>query len=191
MVRESQFVQGMLSSNPDAARGLQAFLAPEMTGTGIGYTSLPVAGGTRTSSFGPAWMSSGGILTGLVAAVAVPNFLNAVDRGKQKRTVADLEAAGDALASYAREHGNRYPAAESWRPLGEVLPSVQGKDGWGNPIDYWSDGTRYVLVSRGKDGETERDWRRPEEGAGGPRPAVEADIVYADGKLVAWPGEQK
>jgi len=45
-----------------------------------------------------------------------------------------------------------------------------------------------VIVSRGKDGETERDWRRP-EGLGGARPAFEADIVLADGVLVAWPGE--
>ena len=188
MVRESQFVQGMLSANPEATRGLQAFLAPEMTGTGVGYTSLPAAGGTRTSSFGPAWMSSGGILTGIVAAVAVPNFLNAMDRAKQKRTVADLEAIGDSLAEYASKHGNRYPAAEDWRPLSAVLPGVQEEDGWGKAIEYWSDGTRYVLVSPGKDGETERDWRHP-EGLGGPRPALEADIVFADGKLVAWPGE--
>jgi hypothetical protein len=162
-----------------------------MTGTGLGYTSFPTAGGTRTSSFGPAWMSSGGILTGLVAAVAVPNFLTAMDRGKQKRTVADLEAIGAGLDEYASAHGNRYPASENWRPLSEVVPDVQALDGWGRPITYWSDGTRYVLVSGGKDGETERDWRHPEEGAGGPRPALDADIVLADGKLVAWPGEQE
>jgi hypothetical protein len=65
---------------------------------------------------------------------------------------------------------------------------MQALDGWGRPIEYWSDGTRYVLVSRGKDGETERDWRHPEEGAGGPRAALDADIVLADGELVAWPG---
>ncbi len=189
LVRESQFVQGMLSANPDASRGLQAFLAPEMTGTGVGYTSIPTAGGTRTSSFGPAWMSGGGIFTGIVAAVAVPNFLNAMDRGKQKRTVADLEAIGAGLEEYASTHGNKYPAAQDWRPLGEVVPGVHGDDGWGNAIDYWSDGTRYVLVSRGKDGETERDWRHPEDGSGGPRMELDADIVLADGELVAWPGQ--
>ena len=80
-------------------------------------------------------------------------------------------------------------APDGLPPLSEVVPDVQALDGWGRPIAYWSDGTRYVLVSGGKDGETERDWRHPEDGAGGPRPALEADIVLADGKLVAWPGE--
>jgi hypothetical protein len=188
MVRESQFLQGMLSANPEGARTLNAFLAPEMTGMGLGYTSVRMGEGTRTSSFGPSWMSSGGMLVGIVAAVALPNFMTAMDRGKQKRTVADLEGAGTVLAAYALDHEDGYPVSEDWRPLGEVLPELPAKDGWGHALEYWSDGERYVIVSRGKDGETERDWRRS-EGLGGARPAFEADIVLADGVLVAWPGE--
>jgi type II secretory pathway pseudopilin PulG len=133
-------------------------------------------------------MSSGGMLVGIVAAVALPNFMTAMDRGKQKRTVADLEGAGTVLAAYALDHEDGYPVSEDWRPLGEVLPELPAKDGWGHALEYWSDGERYVIVSRGKDGETERDWRRS-EGLGGARPAFEADIVLADGVLVAWPGE--
>jgi hypothetical protein len=188
MIRESQFLQAMLSANPEGTRTLTAFLAPEMTGVGVGYTSVRVGEGTRTASFGPSWMSSGGMMAGMVGAVALPNFLNAVDRGKQKRTVADLKEAGTALAAYALDHGDHYPKAESWRPLGEVVAEVHGLDGWGNALEYWSDGSRYVIVSRGKDGETERDWRH-HDGVGGARPALEADIVLADGELVAWPGE--
>ena len=40
-------------------------------------------------------------IIGLLAAVAIPNLLNAVQRGKQKRTMADMRALATAIESYA------------------------------------------------------------------------------------------
>ena len=37
------------------------------------------------------------ISIGIIAAIAIPNLLNAIDRGKQKRTMADMKALAVAL----------------------------------------------------------------------------------------------
>ena len=34
-------------------------------------------------------------IIGIIAAIAIPNLLNAIQRGKQKRTMADMRAVGD------------------------------------------------------------------------------------------------
>ena len=39
---------------------------------------------------------------GIIAAIAIPNLLNAIDRGKQKRTMADLRSVGIAVEAYFR-----------------------------------------------------------------------------------------
>ena len=41
-------------------------------------------------------------IIGIIAAVAIPNLLNAVDRGKQKRTMADLRSRLDGHPVLAR-----------------------------------------------------------------------------------------
>ncbi len=40
-------------------------------------------------------------IIGIIAAIAIPNLLNAIDRGKQKRTMADMRSVGTAIESYA------------------------------------------------------------------------------------------
>ena len=40
-------------------------------------------------------------IIGIIAAIAIPNLLNAIDRGKQKRTMADMRSIGTSVESYA------------------------------------------------------------------------------------------
>jgi prepilin-type N-terminal cleavage/methylation domain-containing protein len=40
-------------------------------------------------------------IIGIIAAIAIPNLLNAIDRGKQKRTMADMRTIGAAVESYS------------------------------------------------------------------------------------------
>src|SRR6266704_329694 len=47
-------------------------------------------------------------IIGIIAAIAIPNLLNAIDRGKQKRTMADERSIGTAVESYAVDN-NFYP----------------------------------------------------------------------------------
>src|SRR5687768_14183597 len=53
------------------------------------------------------------IFVPIVAAVAVPNFLTAVQHGKQKRTMADVRAVATAVEAYFLEN-DAYPQAETF-----------------------------------------------------------------------------
>jgi len=95
-------------------------------------------------------------LAGIMAAIAIPNFLNAVDRGKQKRTMADIRSIGTAVEAF-RLQKNAYPDAETIGDLGaalapeyiEVMPPT---DGWQHPLQVESNGEHYLIYSFGKDG---------------------------------------
>ena len=95
-------------------------------------------------------------IIGIIAAIAIPNLLNAIDRGKQKRTMADLRSIGTAVESYAVDN-NVYPTANSAAAL---IPSVQpiyiksmpAADGWSNTFAVTSATNTYTLSSLGKDG---------------------------------------
>ena len=49
-------------------------------------------------------------IIGILAAIAIPNLLNAVQRGKQKRTMSDMRALSTAIEAYAVDNST-YPAA--------------------------------------------------------------------------------
>ena len=40
-------------------------------------------------------------IIGIIAAIAIPNLLNAINRGRQKRTMADIRTIGTAVEAYA------------------------------------------------------------------------------------------
>jgi general secretion pathway protein G len=95
-------------------------------------------------------------IIGIIAAIAIPNLLNAVDKAKQKRTMSDLRAIGSAVEVYAIENAT-YPTAASAAAIKaliaptyiDLLPS---EDAWSNPIQVDSSPTGYTLYSQGKDG---------------------------------------
>src|ERR1700726_3510319 len=49
-------------------------------------------------------------IIGILAAIAIPNLLNAVQRGKQKRSMSDMRAIATAVEAYAVDL-NYYPTA--------------------------------------------------------------------------------
>src|ERR1700757_3053731 len=49
-------------------------------------------------------------IIGILAAIAISNLLNAVQRGKQKRTMSDMRALATAVEAYAVDN-NLYPTA--------------------------------------------------------------------------------
>jgi len=95
-------------------------------------------------------------IIGIVAAIAIPNLLNAVDKGKQKRTMSDLRAIGSAIEVYAIEN-SFYPTAASAAAMKalidptyiKVMPTV---DGWSNSIQVDASANGYTIFSQGKDG---------------------------------------
>ncbi|MCP4404426.1 MAG: prepilin-type N-terminal cleavage/methylation domain-containing protein [bacterium] len=98
-------------------------------------------------------------IIGIIAAIAVPNLLTAIQRSKQKRSMADLRAVGTALGSYQVDY-DAYPSfAVTDFVVGEQMPTSYYKgsvqDGWGNEYRYISNGENYTLCSMGKDGTTD------------------------------------
>lgn len=135
---------------------------------------------------------------GIVAAIAIPNFLNAVNRGRQKRTAADLRTIAVAIDTWAVEHGT-YPPAGTASELPGFLAAPAAElpmtDGWGHALAYscWQEDPAspgcdsYVMVSPGADGVLEHT--RLEEY---PRDLItterfDADIVLRDGAFVQLP----
>ena len=95
-------------------------------------------------------------IIGIIAAIAIPNLLNAIDRGKQKRTMADLRSIGTAVESYAVDN-NVYPQATDAATLTASVAPIYIKvmpanDGWNNVFQVTAATNEYTLYSFGKDG---------------------------------------
>jgi general secretion pathway protein G len=128
-------------------------------------------------------------IIGLIAAIAIPNLRNAMDRAKQNRTLADIKAIATALEQYAVDN-NTYPkgltgadaraVAEFLSPL--YLRNVPPGDGWNNPwhIDTNATGTVYTITSFGRDG-------APGTSPGGPTTDMNCDIIYSNNAFYQWP----
>ena len=128
-------------------------------------------------------------IIGIIAAIAIPNLLNAIQRGKQKRTMADMRAVGTAVESYAVDN-NKYPAGGSSITVIETviepryIQQVPTKDAWGNFIDYTSSPTSspqtYSVESYGKNGANDGN-------ATGSTTNFNNDIVFSQGLFITYP----
>jgi len=133
-------------------------------------------------------------IIGIIAAIAIPNLLNALDRGKQKRTMADVRSIGTAIETYAIDN-TLYPgqasevdvAASSLGSAMEPIYMVRTtpRDGWGFPLRYQSDGLIYSIGSLGKDGAA--GGSLVVVGPGGSTNNFDCDIVFREGMFVQWP----
>jgi type II secretion system protein G len=94
-------------------------------------------------------------IIGIIAAIAVPNLLAAIQRSKRSRTAADMRAIGTALGSYQVDN-NIYPIAAAGPFVrGTTLESKyyegSDKDAWNLAFQYTcTDGSSYTLESYGK-----------------------------------------
>jgi general secretion pathway protein G len=137
-------------------------------------------------------------IIGILAAIAVPNLLNAVQRGKQKRTMSDMRAIATAIESYSVDN-NFYPAAAcssgTFTNTGQALglssftnltPTYIAhaplQDGWGRFMTYAVDNAlfRYNIRSLGRDGAADSL-------VCGTTTDFNDDILYSNGTFVQWP----
>src|SRR6266705_5644167 len=66
-------------------------------------------------------------IIGILAAIAIPNLLNAVQRGKQKRTMSDMRALATAVEAYAVDN-NSYPPASCPSGLATIIAAAAAVD---------------------------------------------------------------
>jgi general secretion pathway protein G len=125
-------------------------------------------------------------IIGIIAAIAIPNLLNAIDRGKQKRTMADLRTLGTAIESYAIDNQG-YPTAGTNLPvLASVLEPLYLRtapvnDGWSRAFSVSCTAADYTVCSGGKDGGACIN------DAGGTTQAFDDSITFANGQFAQWP----
>jgi len=124
-------------------------------------------------------------IIGIIAAIAIPNLLNAIDRGKQKRTMADMRSIGTAVESYAVDN-NVYPVAATSAILSTLVQPIYIKsmpltDGWSNTFVVASVITEYTISSNGKDGAVGGCV------AGTLTTLFAQDICFANGQFIQYP----
>jgi len=124
-------------------------------------------------------------IIGIIAAIAIPNLLNAIDRGKQKRTMADLRSIGTAVETYSIDN-NDYPVAASIGALAALVEptyirTAPQADGWSNAFLVASVAAEYTLCSGGKDGGACTG------DANGATSDFDSSITFVNGQFVQWP----
>jgi prepilin-type N-terminal cleavage/methylation domain-containing protein len=143
------------------------------------------------------------LIVGIIAAIAMGNYLNAVNRAKQKRTMADMRAvaaAWEARAVDVRQYNASgaftLPSATvSYDELAVMLMptyvrSFARTDGWGHALDFHTDqaigsstaAAGYTMRSMGRDGLLQGT-----SYIGGATTDYDCDIVYASGQFIVWP----
>ncbi len=139
-------------------------------------------------------------IIGILAAIAIPNLLNAVQRGKQKRSMSDARAMATAIEAYAVDY-NQYPAAAGCTGLfftigaslgtngltrlsPTYISQVPRQDGWGGFFLYGSDapGQNYNIASFGRD-----KVNTPVAATCLTTTNFNDDIIYSNGTFIQWP----
>ena len=129
-------------------------------------------------------------IIGVLAAIAIPNLLTALQRSRQKRTMADMRSIATALEAYAAEH-DRFPEGTSVDALPPLLvPKYIGQipviDGWGTSLRYEGSSRQYAIGSAGADRQFDKN-ALSEYPPGSATQHFDCDIVYANGSFVQYP----
>jgi len=125
-------------------------------------------------------------IIGIIAAIAIPNLLNAIDRGKQKRTMADLRSMGTANETYSIDN-SFYPTATTQAALAAELEPLYIRtapvsDGWARTLIVNAGAVGYTLGSGGKNGGT-----LTTVAGGGATTDFDDAIVFVNGQFTQWP----
>jgi type II secretion system protein G len=126
-------------------------------------------------------------ILGILSSIAIALLANALDKGKQKRTMMDLHSIAEATEAYGVDHA-LYPAGmASWASMKPLISPFfirdpPNTDGWAHTWESTTDtqGRSYTLVSLGKDGILGA-W------SFGMTSSFNCDIVFSDGQFVQWP----
>ena len=152
-------------------------------------------------------------ILGLIAAVLIPNVLDALDRARQKRAMTDMRGIGTAWTTWLTDQIGvaSAGAGKTFGRQGQVeigfvdlqanlqpggshsyITELPQYDPWSSPYRFFIAGRagspqRLTICSAGSDGEfyeCDRDGLEV-----GPFPAWEReqDIVWSDGGFVRWP----
>jgi hypothetical protein len=196
MLRSSGLVQNALATDPEMAPMATILADDTLVTSGLGTVAVAVDGGIRRTTWGPSWMSGGAMSAGIVAAIAIPNMINAIHRSRQKWSLSEVRVVSTACEAFNLDEG-RYPGpTDGWVHVDSIqddlsptyLATVPLTDAWDHPLLYWSDGTSCLVVSPGRDGQTSQDWRDvPDDDLPVIDADFDADLVMRNYEVIAAP----
>ncbi len=148
-------------------------------------------------------------IIGIIAALLIPNFLDALQKAKQKRTMADARNAGTAAMSWITDQAGAAAAGQNTVDLSkwtgacvthacwesvlttQYIQELPENDGWKHPYYYELDtdnplSARVALItSAGRTG-TAPSTSSPNSGPFDPTD-YDQDIIWGDGFFIKWP----
>ncbi|HEV8661231.1 MAG TPA: prepilin-type N-terminal cleavage/methylation domain-containing protein [Thermoanaerobaculia bacterium] len=151
-------------------------------------------------------------IIGILAAIAIPNLLTALQRAKQKRTMADMRSIATSWEARATDV-NRYNAAGALSILsictkditvaslsGALIPTyiklLPSLDGWGNRMRFRGEFTfaditassDYVIWSAGRNGNSAGGgFDATAASLGGTTTNFNCDVIFSNGVFVQYP----
>ena len=122
-------------------------------------------------------------IIGIIATIAVPQLLDAIDRARQRSTMADMRNISTANGTYLVDDGAYASALSDLVP--DYMQVVPSNDSWGNALDYSVTSGDYVLQSYGSDGA---------DGPAAPTPWIngpyDVDLEMTNGQFTQAPSAQ-
>jgi type II secretion system protein G len=142
-------------------------------------------------------------IIGLLAAIAIPMYMNSINRARQAKTMADMKEIAMAWELRASDRKSYNAAGATFTlPPNQAAPydisaileptymrAMPKVDGWGHPLEFVTDqpfrGTTgaqtYAIRSPGRNGLFDGSTYTP-----GPIEAFDSDIVYSNGGFVTY-----
>ena len=152
-------------------------------------------------------------IIGILAAIAIPNLLTAIQRSKQKRTMADIRTIAVAWEARATDL-NRYnaagaitaitlcsnsidPGALSTAVTPTYIKLLPEHDGWSNALRFYADqpwndpkaAANYIVWSAAKNGNSAgtAGWDATASSPGGATTNFNDDILFSNGTFIQYP----
>lgn len=139
-------------------------------------------------------------ILGILIAIAIINYRNAIDRARQRRSMADIRGLSTAMEAYAADYSRYPPSAAFTLPPGLALPTgqidvvapylsptylrvVPVADGWNSWFLYGTTTANadYAIRSAAREGVPQS------APAYGPTTDFRDDIILVNGQFVQWP----
>ena len=138
---------------------------------------------------------------GIIAALLIPNFLDALQKAKQTRAMIDLRQASAELDGYRASHDGIVPMASNIAALNTALAEprpIPLLDPWKHPYFYvcWQESPtsrgcdHYRIASAGRDGQLNGELRSISPGTF-PRSEYDHDIVFGEDGFAAMPESRR
>ena len=148
-------------------------------------------------------------IIGILASVLIPNLLDALQKAKQKRTLADMRITGTAMFSWLSDQVGAAAAGQQatavnlgdYQAIGmtglhnalvpQYIEDIPQRDGWRYNYKYWLNVTSAAqsqqVMAIGSGGRDRNDVSGQYPSGSFDPTDYDQDIVWADGFFVRWP----